>query len=75
MSDKYYLLDVVDGIEPTVRGPYQTEEDQESEAKRIRKEEQSEDDCLFWAKVDEDGNLTVGAYSGGFFMDEEEVGE
>jgi hypothetical protein len=76
MPDKYYLLDVAGGIEPTVRGPYETEAAQDAEAKRIRREDQGEDDCLFWAVVDKGGNLTAGAYAGRFFAGEalEEAG-
>lgn len=70
MPDKYYLLHVEDGISPEVRGPYESEDEQDAEAKRIRKEEQGDEDCLFWAAVDEKGNLTAGAYSGGFFIED-----
>jgi hypothetical protein len=67
MEDKLYLIDVEGGIEPTVRGPYETEEKQDAEARRIRREDQGDDDVLFWARVSVNGELEVGAYSGGFF--------
>jgi hypothetical protein len=30
---------------------------------------QDDDDCLFWADVDENGGLTVGHYKARFFLD------
>lgn len=67
---KYYLVPVVDGIEPELRGPYATEEERDAAAKRIRAEEQSgedNDDCLFRLDIDEKGEPTIDTYSGGFF--------
>lgn len=71
MEKKYYLIEVEGGVEAFARGPFQTEAEQDNAAKEIRAS-QDEDDGLFWADVDERGELTVGSYMAGFFMDEPE---
>ncbi len=69
MKKTYYLLGVEGGVEPTVHGPYATIDEQENAGKQIHRE-QEEDDSLFWAEVEEEGALTVGAYTAGFFWEE-----
>lgn len=64
---KLYLLDVFNGIEPRVAGPYATEEVRSKAALKMR-DAQDENDAIFWADVDENGNLEVGSFSGGFFL-------
>ena len=68
MKKQYYLIEVQQGIEPFVRGPYLTDRKRNNTAKRLR-QGQKEDDCLFWADVDGLGKLTVGPYIAGFFLD------
>ena len=55
------------GVEPFVRGPFQTEDEREEVAKQIHGT-QEEDDSLFWADVDQTGKLIVGPYLAGFFL-------
>ncbi len=69
MKKNYYLLEVEGGIEPSVQGPYQTEDERDRVAKQVRRR-QEEDDGLFWADFDEAAILTVGAYAAGFFWEE-----
>lgn len=69
MEKRYYLIEVEGGVEPSIQGPFQTEDERDDAAKQIHAA-QEEDDGLFWADVDEDGGLTVGAYMAGFFLDE-----
>ncbi|GEM_PF-1490180 len=67
MERLYYLIDVQDGLEPFVRGPFKTEKQRDNRARRIRSI-QGEEDRLFWADVDESGKLIVGSYMAGFFF-------
>ena len=69
MKTKYYLLEVEGGVEPIVRGPYGTEDEQDSAARKIRRT-QEEDDGLFWTEIDETGALVAGSYMAGFFWEE-----
>ena len=69
MKKKYYLLVVEGGVEPSVQGPYQTEDERDRAAKEIHRE-QEEDDGLFWADIDEGAVLTVGSYTAGFFWED-----
>lgn len=69
MNKAHYLIEVGDGVEPFAQGPFETEDERDEIAKEIRAA-QGEDDCLFWADVDERGVLTVGSYMAGFFWDE-----
>ena len=69
METKYYLIEVEGGVEPSAQGPFQTEDEHDEIAREIHAV-MDEDDCLFWADVDERGILTVGSYMAGFFWDE-----
>ena len=69
METKYYLIEVGGGVEPFAQGPFETEDERDEIGKEIHGM-QDEDDCLFWADVDERGVLTVGSYMAGFFSDE-----
>jgi hypothetical protein len=68
MKKNYYLLEVEGGVKPIVRGPYRTKHERDNIAKQIR-QQQKEDDSLFWADVGEAGILAVGAYMAGFFWE------
>lgn len=52
MEKKHYLIEVDEGIEPYVHGPFKTEDECDEEARQIRRT-QGMDDLLFWADVDE----------------------
>lgn len=67
MEKKFYLIKAADGVEPSAQGPFQTEDDRDEIAKEIRTG-MDEDDCPFWADIDERGVLTVGSYMAGFFL-------
>lgn len=71
MKKVYYLMEVYGGVEPFTRGPFEEEEERDGAAKIIHKK-QRVDDSLFWADVDEEGGLIVGAYIAGFFWEEYE---
>ena len=69
MKKKYYLLEVEGSVEPSVQGPYETEDERDRATKQIRRR-QEEDDGLFWADIDEGAVLTVGPYTAGFFRED-----
>jgi hypothetical protein len=69
MGKTLYLLAVEGGVEPSVQGLYQTEDERDHAAKQIRRR-QEEDDGLFWADIDDAAVLTVGAYTAGFFWED-----
>lgn len=69
MEKRYYLIEVHDGIEPFSQGPFESEDERDEIAREIRAG-MEEDDCLFWADIDERGVLTVGSYTAGFFLDQ-----
>jgi len=70
MKKMCYLIEVEDGVEPFAQGPFETENERDEIAKEIHAA-MEEDDCLFWADVDERGVLTVGSYMAGFLWDEQ----
>ena len=69
MKKTRYLLSVEGGVEPSVQGPYQTEDERDHAAKQIHRGQEG-DDSLFWADIDEVAVLTVGAYRAGFFWED-----
>ena len=69
MEIKHYLIEVSAGVEPFAQGPFETEDERDEIAKEIHTR-QDENDCLFWADVNERGVLTVGSYMAGFFLEE-----
>lgn len=66
MKKTYYLLITQGGVEPSVRGPYQSEKERDNAAKQIRGK-QEEDDGMFWADIDRLAGLSVGSYPASFF--------
>lgn len=69
MEIKHYLIEVSGDVEPFAQGPFEREDERDEIAKEIHAG-QDEDDCLFWADVNERGVLTVGSYVAGFFLDD-----
>ena len=69
MGKTLYLLAVEGGIEPSVQGPFQTEDERDHAVKQIHRG-QEDDDGLFWADIDDAAVLTVGAYTAGFFWED-----
>ena len=69
MKKTRYLLAVEGGIEPSVHGPYQTEDERNHAAKEIHRRQEG-NDSLFWADIDDAAVLTVGAYIAGFFLED-----
>ena len=69
MRKTLYLLVVEGGVDPSVQGPYQTEDERDHAAKQIRRR-QKEDGGLFWADIDDAAVPTVGDYTAGFFRED-----
>jgi hypothetical protein len=69
MKKIHYLLAIEGGVEPSVRGPYQTEDERDHTAKEIHRR-QAGNDSLFWADIDDVAVLSVGAYTAGFFWED-----
>ncbi len=68
--EKFFLIEVKQGVEPFVHGPYRTEVDRDHSARKVR-DKQDDDDSLFWARFDRKKGLVVGPYIAGFFFPEE----
>lgn len=67
---KYYLIAVDGGVEPTVLGPFGSEEERKLTAIRVHSNQEPED-SLFGAEVGESGELEVWSYGAPFFEKEE----
>jgi hypothetical protein len=66
MSEKkFYLLQVMGGVEPRIHGPYPDERTQEKAA-RVIHEDMGEDDVLFWLDLHGD-NPQAGSFTAAFF--------
>ena len=69
MKKTYYLLVIEGGVEPFLRGPYQTEDERDNAAKQIRRS-CDEDVGLFWADIYEAALLTVNSYGAVVFWED-----
>ena len=68
-----YVLQVENGIEPILFGPFTNESDRDDKARELaggRVGESSDGDGIFWLEVHEDRRPVVGSYSGGFLEGE-----
>lgn len=66
----YYVVVVWNDIEPELRGPFKTEEEQDKYARAL-KTEHGNDHGIFPLNVDDRGEPDIGAYAAGFFMRED----
>lgn len=60
---KHYLLKMLGDVEPEVEGPFETDDMVLVAARAHRADDASENDGLYWAEVDDQGNLLVGAFA------------
>ena len=68
MKPRYYLLIVREDVDPRLVGPFNAMYARDAYARNYRyKRDQDAEDGLFPLDMDAQGNLTVDAYSGGFF--------
>lgn len=59
---KHYLLTIMGDVEPKAVGPFETDAEVLEAAKAHRADDAGENDGLYWADVDDQGNLVVGAF-------------
>ena len=64
---KFYLIDADARVGPSALGPYDTRDERDEEAKRVRAR-QIEIDAVFWADVGPHGTLKVGGYPDGLLF-------
>lgn len=72
---RYFLLIIHGDVEPELAGPFVTEAARDQAAKEHRANDPDRDDGLFPLDIvseSDDFEVEVDAYSGGFFIDEEE---
>jgi hypothetical protein len=63
-APSFYAVHVYGDVEPNLHGPYQTEDERDQAARRLRKENDPMDG-IYWLNAG--SNMAMGAYSGGFF--------
>ncbi len=61
-----YVLEIVDDIEPTLRGPYKNTDTRDRAAKRLRKKDAGKENGIFALDMMNNGKIQVWAYSAGF---------
>ena len=66
MADLYLLI-VVGGIEPMIKGPFLNEERRDTVAKVYRNDDEWHDEDGIFMLTVKDGKPEVDTYSGGFF--------
>lgn len=65
---KYYVLEIIEDVEPELHGPFESEEEQCEVAKTLRKKDPCMENGIFPAEITDSGTLSVGVYSGAFFL-------
>jgi hypothetical protein len=69
--NKFYLLIIRGDVEPELKGPFPTGKMRDAYALKYRKvRDKNADEGLYPLDQDDNGNLSVDAYSGGFFKGE-----
>lgn len=65
----FYVLEVVDDLEPQLHGPYVTEEERDQQAVQLRREDPRKRNGLFWLNVSTAAAPDVGPYCGAELSD------
>lgn len=68
MESAYYVLFVVNDIEPELHGPFGDPDERDDHARKLRRE-YGNDHGIFPLDIDDDGIPSTSAYSAGFFME------
>jgi hypothetical protein len=71
-EERFFVVVMANGSDPDVSEPFKTAKERNAEARRLHPETE---DVIMWADVDADGLLDMGAYSTGFFEEEDEEDE
>ncbi|AJF08241.1 hypothetical protein [Geoalkalibacter subterraneus] len=69
-APRYYLLEIVDDVEPDLIGPFASEDERDDEAKLVRHETAGESGVFMLDLINNEPSVCP--YSGGFFMQEEQ---
>jgi hypothetical protein len=72
MKEAYYVIIIYQDIEPELIGPFPTVEARDEKARELKRQYGNEHG-IFPMNIDAEGKPAVGAYSCGFFMDDEEI--
>jgi len=70
MKARYYVLMIMDDVEPELHGPFTRAGDRDSHARDL-KAKHGDEHGIFPMDITARGAPRVGAYSGGFFMEKE----
>lgn len=65
---KFYVVVIADGTNPELSRPFESEDEQDAEARRCYRE--NEENVILWLIVNEAGEVEMEAYSHGFFEEE-----
>jgi hypothetical protein len=60
---KYYVLGIWGDVEPNLSEPFDTEEDRDADALRMKQENTMDDGGIYRLNIDDKGNPTVDSYS------------
>jgi hypothetical protein len=63
---EFYLIHLVDGIEPTLMGPYGSSRYRDKKAQHLHTVETGENDIVLWLNAPKGAAPKIGTYSGGF---------
>jgi hypothetical protein len=58
---RFYCILVEEGLEPSLSGPYQNDQDRTNAAKAFRNKR--DDNAVFWLDLDKHGNPIIGSYT------------
>ena len=63
----YYIIEVVEDVEPVLHGPYNTEDQQDQKALDIRLHDPEMNNGIYPLKVSAGAKVKIDSYGGGFF--------
>lgn len=71
---QFYFVHIQSLVEPLLKGPFDSEDRRDDEAKEYRRTSEDYEDCdvIFWMDVNENGVPEIGSYSGAFFDEDGE---
>lgn len=76
MQARYFVLFIWQDVEPTLYGPYDSEEQRDVKAQLLRQEDPDDPPSgIYPAEIDEAGQLRIDTYSGQFFEPDGQCGQ
>ena len=67
-TGKFYVLQIIGDVEPTLHGPFDSEDERDAMARSLRDEDTTFKDGIYAAQI-KNGKLEVDSYSGAFFFE------